>query len=154
MSNLDQSIAGLVKFNNGSFKSDKQAQLFLNKAIDGVYYTQGGSVHGNGFRHAYHINQDGVYKVEKITRKGDTTTWTKDTTDAWKAANDVRNERKQLAAWLNKAQAIHNEYEQTIVPMAMKDGNQNRVIARAERLKELQSQIDAVRKRFDNMPTK
>jgi hypothetical protein len=148
---MDKSIATLVKFNNGAFKSEAQAQLFLRKAQDGVYYSAGGSVHGNSFRNAYHINQEGVYKVEKLTRNKTTTVWTKDTTDAWKAVNTNRDARKELAAWINKARSLYNTYEQGIVPLVMKGTKSQFVVARATRLQNLKTMIDAAQERYDNM---
>jgi hypothetical protein len=82
MSNLDKNIASLVKFNNGQFKSPRQAKLFLSKAVDGVYYSSGGSMYSNRFRYAYHLGNNGVTKVVRMLGKGkERTVWT---TDGWK----------------------------------------------------------------------
>jgi len=155
MSNLDKSIASLVKFNNGQFKSPKQAKLFLSKAVDGVYYSSGGNMYGNSFRHAYHLGNNGVIKVVKMLGKGkEKTVWTPDTTDGWKKSNEIRQQRKELAAWINKAGAIHNKYEQTITKMAMNKETMHLVVPRAKRLKAFGELIAQAQEKFDNLPVK
>lgn len=154
MSDLDKSIAQLVKYNNGKFKSEKQARLFHSKAVDGVYYSNGGSVYGNSYRNEYHLGLNGVTKVVKRTRKGEKTIWTPDKTDNWKKANEIRNQRKELAAWINKARNVHNKYEAAITKLAMNKNTMNLVIPRAKRLKELEAQIDKAQEKYDSMPVR
>jgi hypothetical protein len=155
MSNLDKSIASLVKFNNGQFKSEKQAKLFLSKAVDGVYYSSGGSMYGNTFRHAYQLGPRGVEKVVKMLGKGKKkTVWTPDQTGAWKQSNENRQKRKELAAWINKAQAIYNKYEKTITKMAMNKETMHLVVPRAKRLKAFEDMIEQAREKFESLPHK
>lgn len=155
MSDLDRSIASLVKYNNGQFKSEKQAKLFHSKAVDGVYYSSGGSMYGNTFRHAYHLGPNGVEKVVKMLSKGkEKTVWTPDQTDGWKKSNENRQQRKELAAWINKAGAIHSKYEKTITKMAMNKETMHLVVPRAKRLQALEDMIDKAREKFESIPHK
>jgi len=155
MSDLDKSIASLVKYNNGQFKSEKQATLFHSKAVDGVYYSSGGSMYGNSFRHAYHLGPNGVEKVVKMLGKGkEKTVWTPDQTGAWKKTNDNRQQRKELAAWVNKAQSIYNKYEKTITKMAMNKETMHLVVPRAKRLKAFEEMIDKAQEKLESIPHK
>lgn len=151
MSDLDKSIASLVKYNNGQFKSEKQANLFHSKAVDGVYYSSGGSMYGNTFRNAYVLGPNGVKKVVKMLGKGkQKTVWTPDKTDGWKKSNDLRAERKELAAWINKATAVLNKYDK-VVDFAMSKDKQHLVMGRAGRIKELQSQIEQAHQKLQDL---
>lgn len=155
MSDLDKSIASLVKYNNGQFKSDKQAKLFHSKAVDGVYYSSGGSMYGNTFRHAYHLGPNGVEKVVKMLSKGkEKTVWTPDKTDGWKKSNEIRQQRKELAAWINKARQIYLKYEKTITKLAMNKETMHLAVPRAKRLQAFEDLIDKAQAKFDSMPIK
>jgi len=153
LSDLDKSIASLVKYNNGQFKSEKQAMLFHSKAVDDVYYSSGGSMYGNSYRHAYHLGPNGVEKVVKMLSKGkEKIVWTPDQTDGWKKTNDNRQKRKELAAWINKAGALYNKYDAALTKLAMNKNTMKLVVPRAKRLKELEAQIDKAREKFDSIP--
>lgn len=155
MSDLDKSIASLVKYNNGQFKSDKQAKLFHSKAVDGVYYSTGGSMYGNSFRHAYILGPKGVKKVVKMLSKGkEKTVWTPDQTDGWKKSNENRQQRKELAAWINKARSIYNKYEKTITKLAMNKETMHLAVPRAKRLKAFEEMIDKAHEKFESIPHK
>lgn len=115
MSNLDKSFATLVKYNNGMFKSDKQAK-FLSQHLDydlgeGIHYTTPNNVWGNSYIFAYSCDALGVTKVEKITGKGTVVTWERDTTNEWQDVNQKREAQKQLAAWINKAHKTQDRME-------------------------------------------
>ena len=64
MSDLSKSFANLVNFNNGMFKSVKQADFLLSNTISNIY-TSCGNVYGNSFTIDYFCDETGVYKVEQ-----------------------------------------------------------------------------------------
>lgn len=69
-----QSFGGLVKTNNGLFKSIAQRDFLLARTVDGVFTTSG-NVHGNGFTIEYVCDELGVTKVVKRTSRKDEVTW-------------------------------------------------------------------------------
>lgn len=71
MDKLAMSFAGLVKSNNGLFKSEKQAKYLLAMASaypNGVFCSIG-QIHGNSFCLEYHCDNEGVLKVVKYLVK-------------------------------------------------------------------------------------
>jgi hypothetical protein len=75
MSNLEISFAGLVKNNNGLFKSVKQAEFLLSMCDNNVFITTGrfGKSYVILF---YHCDKDGIVSVTKDTaKKKDVLTW-------------------------------------------------------------------------------
>jgi hypothetical protein len=65
---LDKSFASLVKYNNGLFKSEKQAKFLLSKCSEpNVYFTYPGEMYGNQYYFTYECDNTGVIKVEKHT---------------------------------------------------------------------------------------
>ena len=77
MNNLTKSFATLVKFNNGFFKSEKQANFLLSKCESNVFYGESSNVYNNITRNEYHCDQTGIIKVVKYsqTKKTLKTVW-------------------------------------------------------------------------------
>lgn len=75
MSDLGMSFAGLVKNNNGMFKTPKQAAFLLSQC-DSMVYLVCGSSGWAGYQLYYKCDADGVVEVIKYTQaKGDTLQW-------------------------------------------------------------------------------
>jgi hypothetical protein len=75
MSNLEISFAGLVKNNNGMFKSVKQAEFLLSMCDNNVFITTG-RFGKSYFILFYHCDKDGIVSVTKDTeKKKDVLTW-------------------------------------------------------------------------------
>ena len=87
---LSGSLWGLIKYNGGYFKSDKQRDFFLNKArrqntaaanagAGGAgenVLAAGGNVYGNSYMNFFTLDDEGITKVEKYTRaQGSRVTW-------------------------------------------------------------------------------
>ena len=105
MSNLVASFAGLVKTNNGEFKSEKQASFLLSNCVDGAFKASG-EVYGNTFNVFYYCDSVGIYKVVKSTKKADTLTWERkkgDEAEAAKAgAKKYQDNKKKMAELQSK----------------------------------------------------
>ena len=69
------SISTLLKTNNGFFKSEKQAKFILSNVSDNEIVNHF-TTYGNVARDHYHLDEKGVYKIERYTtKKGYVTTW-------------------------------------------------------------------------------
>ena len=77
MSNLTISFASLVKYNNGFFKSEKQANFLLSKCLDNVFYGESTQTYKNITRNEYRCDAQGVVSISKYsqTKKTLTVTW-------------------------------------------------------------------------------
>lgn len=82
---ITKSLWGLVKYNGGYFKSDKQKNYFFNQlkrqqndsekhgfGRGESLYVKGGDIYGNPYSYAFYFDNDGIIKVEKNTNKGGT----------------------------------------------------------------------------------
>ncbi len=82
MKNLDITFAGLINYNNGMFKSDKQRDFLLSRCDGNIYrvsqtfkfgeYDNSTSRNTRSVSRTYHCDDKGIYKVVKTTSKGDT----------------------------------------------------------------------------------
>lgn len=53
---ISKSMFNLINYNNGEFKSSKQAAFLLSHCHEkGVFYSEGGNVYGNAYRHVEHM---------------------------------------------------------------------------------------------------
>lgn len=68
MNDFAASFASLVKYNDGFFKSEKQASFLLSQCFGGVYYAQG-NIYGNKFNIEYHCDEKGIVLVNKYSFK-------------------------------------------------------------------------------------
>ena len=77
MENLDivLSLSNLLKTNKGFFKSEKQAAFILSNVCDNEVVNHF-TTYKNIARDHYHLDGEGVYKIERYTtKKGYVTTW-------------------------------------------------------------------------------
>ena len=65
MNELAISFASLVKYNEGRFKSAKQAKYLLSMCEDGKVFTTSGIVYRSTYVLFYFCDEQGVVKVEK-----------------------------------------------------------------------------------------
>lgn len=69
------SLSNLLKTNKGFFKSEKQAKFILSLACDNEVVNHF-TTYKNIARDHYHLDEKGVYKIERYTtKKGYVTTW-------------------------------------------------------------------------------
>ena len=65
---ISQSLFSLVKYNAGSFKSEKQADFLLSHFVDSVY-AETGKIYNSTYTWLFHANRQGVFLIEKKTDK-------------------------------------------------------------------------------------
>ena len=69
------SLSDLLKTNKGFFKSEKQASFILSLACDNEVVNHF-TTYKNVARDHYHLDEKGIYKIERYTtKKGYVTTW-------------------------------------------------------------------------------
>jgi len=72
---IAKTLYGLKDYNDGKFKSEKQAKFILSKAhdLDGEkFFSTQGSMYKNQFRIDFYLDDIGITRVEKTTNKGGT----------------------------------------------------------------------------------
>lgn len=115
MQNITTSFFGLVKNNNGLYKSEKQA-AFLSKFFDGgVYVTRQsltfGEYEGRTNRNTatvewtFYADALGITKVEKTTSKGTTTHWERLSAEAF-AVKVESDKAKKVAREAKEAESM------------------------------------------------
>lgn len=125
---LAMSLWGLIKYNGGYFKSEKQKDFFHNKlkkqnkdaekhgfsGRDGLVTS--GEVYGNPFTHTFYFDDKGITKVVKNTKKGgDKIAWERSEENIKKSQTnkihkDFANAVKKYTQELNdKYENIKNE---------------------------------------------
>ena len=73
--NIVLSLSNLLKTNKGFFKSEKQAAFILSNVCDNEVVNHF-TTYKNIARDHYHLDDEGVYKIERYTtKKGYVTTW-------------------------------------------------------------------------------
>ena len=157
---INKSLNSLVKYNNGSFKSEKQAAFFLSMADNGEIMGETVRVYNNWSRFVYVVDAQGVIEVKKMTeKKGLVTVWVKDTTNKWQEKNNERAERKALAEWNNKARTIVNKWK--IDPVnnyafvsKFLEVNQQVIISRHNRIERLEALITEKTDKLDQLLSK
>ena len=112
MSNIAKSLATLVKYNGGFFKSEKQAK-FLNSVTNGVLvvsnavclgYEYNNKQVGQGAKTVYTLDDKGVLTVERHNAKGIKTTFDRN------CPKSVQANKERLAAL--EAQKVRDTIEQ------------------------------------------
>lgn len=99
MNDLSMSFAGLVKSNNGAFKSPKQAAFLLSQCQMGQVFITGGHTWA-GYQLDYHCDEQGVVEVYKSTlAKGRHLVWQR-VTEGRMAVQDTK-EHKRLTRLRN-----------------------------------------------------
>lgn len=143
MSNITKSFAQLVKYNNGFFKSDKQAEFLTGQLDqDNCYIGSAVQVYSSSARQVYVCDDEGVVQVIKITQNQNTVVWERDTTDNWKLRNEVRQLSKDTAKWINKATEVRNRCKEVIFAQVEKSSADPVVLASmARRYKALEAAI-------------
>lgn len=93
------SISNLLKTNKGFFKSEKQAKFILSNVSDNEIVNHF-TTYKNIARDHYHLDEKGVFKIERYTtKKGYVTTW-------------QRGQVHSLAAAKSRDDAIKQDIEQ------------------------------------------
>lgn len=99
------SLSNLLKTNKGFFKSEKQAAYLLSLACDNEVVNHF-TTYKNVARDHYHLDEKGVYKIERYTtKKGYVTTWERGQFHSLEVAKNrddaIRSqiEKNQLAAF-------------------------------------------------------
>lgn len=97
-----KSLFGLIKSNNGRFKSEKQAQYLLSRMEGGLYVERSvlhfGEHEGRSSRNTasveweFYSNNEGIQFVYKTTSKGRVEYWAN--TDAYHAKADAKKQRQ------------------------------------------------------------
>lgn len=112
MSNLDISFASLVKYNNGYFKSEKQAAFLLSKCNNNEYSVSA-CIYNNSFTIIYTCDSVGIKSVAKVTRKDTVITWERLTGKAAEVAIqkgvntlNMKKELKEIEAELDYQKEI------------------------------------------------
>lgn len=110
------SFAGLVKNNNGMFKSEKQAAFLLSKCIDNEYEAVS-SVYGNSYTNTYLCDSKGVVKVVHYThQKGESLIWErvendKLTVQEEKQQKRIKREIKRIEKQIAEREAAKDQYK-------------------------------------------
>lgn len=113
MSNIAQSLATLVKYNGGFFKSEKQA-TFLNSVTGGVLevsnavcigYDYNNKKVGQGAKTVYVLDDKGVVTVTRYNSKGVKTTFDRN------CIKSVQDNKERLEAL--QAQKVRDDIEQS-----------------------------------------
>lgn len=116
MDKLAASFAGLVKSNNGFFKSEKQAKYLLSMAsrYPNNVFCSVGQVHGNSFCLEYHCDDKGVLKVIKYLPRTSKTllTWERLETGkvAVQTAKSIKYYKRKIKELESSIERRINEY--------------------------------------------
>ena len=93
--NLVWSVSNLLKTNKGFFKSEKQAKFILSHVSDNEIVNHF-TTYKNIARDHYHLDEKGVYKIERYTtKKGYVTTWERGQVHSLEAAKNRDDAIKQ-----------------------------------------------------------
>lgn len=105
-SNLTKSFATLVKYNNGFFKSEKQARFLLAHCINGIFYGESHNTYNNITRNEYHCDQTGIISIYKYsqTKETLTQTWERQADQAFQSVVKNRVLKNKLGNKMNKLQ--------------------------------------------------
>jgi len=95
---IANSLFGLVKYNGGYFKSDKQRDFIHSQAQEpNTYVGGGGEMYGNSYNFFFDLDDKGVTKVQKHTRKGVKDWWERSD------ASDAESTKNRLGQAFSKA---------------------------------------------------